>query len=223
MKTGSKIALALGAVAAFLFVKKDNKVSGVGACKKTRRVGYVGEGKPAVFVSTYGKYANGSLKGEWVDLTKFDTYDEFMRYLYKLHSDERDPEFMMQAFEGYPSMWYYEGGMDRETFNKIKDYYNAFADDDEKRQAFEAYAGYFGDEASVEDFEDRYLGTHEDEHSYIDELIENGAINPSELVEKRGTWVIDHDALWRYYVNSGDIHGERTDYGLAVWYRGSFK
>lgn len=223
MKTGNKIALAFGAVAAFLFAKKNNKVSGVGACKKTRRVGYVGEGKPAVFVSTYGKYLNGSLKGEWVDLTKFDTYDEFMRYLRELHSDERDPEFMMQDFEGYPSSWYYEGGMDRETFNKIKDYYNAFADDDEKRQAFEAYAGYFGDEASVEDFEDRYLGTHEDEYSYIDELIENGAIDPQELVKKEGTWVIDHDALWRYYVNSGDIHGERTDYGLAVWYRGSFK
>ena len=73
---------------------------------------------------------------------------------------------------------------------------------------------------SVEDFENRYIGTYEDEYSYIDELIENGVINPSELVEKEGTWVIDHDALWRYYVNSGDIHGERTDYGLAVWYRG---
>lgn len=30
MKTGSKIALALGAVVVFLFAKKDNKVSGVG-------------------------------------------------------------------------------------------------------------------------------------------------------------------------------------------------
>ena len=33
---------------------------------------------PAVYCGTYGKYANGSIEGEWVNLTDFDTYEEFM-------------------------------------------------------------------------------------------------------------------------------------------------
>ena len=60
---------------------------------------------PKVYVSTYAKYNDGSLGGEWVDLTDFDTYEDFVDYCSELHKDENDPEFMVQDYEGYPSSW----------------------------------------------------------------------------------------------------------------------
>lgn len=49
---------------------------------------------PQVYVGTYEKYNNGSLEGEWVDLTDFDNLKDFYRYIRELHKDEREPEFM---------------------------------------------------------------------------------------------------------------------------------
>ena len=34
---------------------------------------------PAVYVGTYGKYNGGSLQGEWVNLTDFDSKEEFIQ------------------------------------------------------------------------------------------------------------------------------------------------
>lgn len=220
MKQGSKIALLAAAGVAALLLKKKQPVSGVGAAKKTRRIGTVEMTHPAVYVGTYAKYNNGSLFGEWVDLTKFDTYEAFMRYIRNLHKDERDPEFMMQDFEGYPESWYYESGMDKATFNKIKEYWNAFDGDDVKKQAYEAYAADLGDKATVEDFEQRYNGTYDSEYDYVDEMIEQGVINPDAWAKKYGTWVYDHEAIWRYLDTDGSVKSYRTDYGDAIIYPG---
>ena len=55
-----------------------------------------------VYVGTYGKYNNGSIAGEWVELSKFDSKKEFYEYCAKLHKDEEDPEYMFQDWEGIP-------------------------------------------------------------------------------------------------------------------------
>ena len=60
---------------------------------------------PAIYVGTYGKYNSGSLKGEWVDLTNFDSKEDFYEYCRELHSDEKDPEFMFQDWEYIPDGW----------------------------------------------------------------------------------------------------------------------
>ena len=206
--------LALGAVA--LCVKPVRKALGIGGTKRTRRIGAVEMTHPAVYVGTYKKYNNGSLFGEWVDLTKFATYEDFMRYIRRLHKDERDPEFMMQDFEGYPESWYYESGMSKETFDKIKEYWDAFDGDDVKRQAYEAFAENWGDGATVEEFENRYYGTWDSEYDYVDDMIESGAIDPIQWAKKEGTWIYDHDAIWRYLDTGGDVQAYSTDYGLAI-------
>lgn len=58
-----------------------------------------------VYVGTYEKYNNGSLFGEWVDLTQFSNIDEFYKYIRRLHKDEPDPEFMFQDWENIPSVF----------------------------------------------------------------------------------------------------------------------
>lgn len=50
---------------------------------------------PAVFVGTWSKYNEGrALAGMWVDLTTFDSYEEFLEFGERLHADEADPELM---------------------------------------------------------------------------------------------------------------------------------
>lgn len=207
--------LALGAAA--LCIKPVRKAFGISGTRHTRRIGAVEMTHPAVYVGTYKKYNNGSLYGEWVDLTKFATYEDFMRYIRNLHKDERNPEFMMQDFEGYPGEWYYESGMSKDTFDKIKEYWDAFDGDDVKKQAYEAYVDWAGSDATVEDFEEKYMGTFDSEYDYIDEMIEEGVIDPARWAKTEGTWVYDHDAIWRYLDTGGDAMSVDTDYGVAIF------
>ena len=192
--------------------------------KRKERIAGVGrtDTHPAVYVGTYKKYNNGSLFGEWVDLTKFATYEDFMRYIRNLHKDERDPEFMMQDFEGYPESWYYEGGMDEDTFYKIKDFYEVFKDDEAKQAAYYAMVEDGWNDLTIPEFEDRYFGTFDSEADYIGEMIEEGVIDPAELARKEGDWVYDIDAIWHYYDTGGDLSSVRTDYGAAIFFPGSF-
>ncbi|SIQ39975.1 Antirestriction protein (ArdA) [Chryseobacterium sp. RU37D] len=54
----------------------------------------------SIYVSTYAKYNNGSLYGKWLNLSDYSDYDELLTAMYELHSDESDPEFMLQDYEG---------------------------------------------------------------------------------------------------------------------------
>lgn len=76
---------------------------------------------PAVYVGTYGKYNSGSLKGEWVRLTDFANYDEFMNYCHNLHRDERDPEIMFQDKEYIPDIFWSESQIDKRFWDLLND------------------------------------------------------------------------------------------------------
>ena len=56
-----------------------------------------------VYVGTYAKYNNGSIAGKWLDLADYTDNEEFYEACKELHSDESDPEFMFQAWEGISS------------------------------------------------------------------------------------------------------------------------
>lgn len=59
---------------------------------------------PAVYVGTWAKYNNGSIEGCWFnDLTVFETESDFLAAARKFHKDEKDPEFMYQDYENFPS------------------------------------------------------------------------------------------------------------------------
>ena len=80
-----------------------------------------GDNNPAVYVGTYGKYNNGSLDGDWVDLTTFDSYDEFLEWCRdKLHKDEPDAELMFQDYENFPPKYYDEWSLDPELWDYIE-------------------------------------------------------------------------------------------------------
>ena len=76
---------------------------------------------PALYCGTYGKYNSGNLSGMWVDISTFDSYEDFENFCLAIHADERDPELMYQDFENMPDSLYHES-MGEKEFNKIEEY-----------------------------------------------------------------------------------------------------
>lgn len=75
-----------------------------------------------VYVSTYHKYNCGSIQGQWVDLTQFENYEQFIKYCKELHKDETDPEFMYQD-NCIDFVFHYmvgECGIDEKVFEAIE-------------------------------------------------------------------------------------------------------
>jgi antirestriction protein len=117
--------------------------------------GDVDLGEPKIYVGTYAKYNNGSIDGKWITLSDYNTYEEFVDACRELHSDEKDPEFMVQDYENFPEKWYHEGGLPtEEEFDKINEYYMM---DDSEKDAYAAYVSYT-DNDSIDDFHDAYQG-----------------------------------------------------------------
>lgn len=160
--------------------------------------------EPSVYVGTYAKYNNGSIDGEWVKLTDFDTYDEFVDYCRKLHSDEDDPEFMVQDFEGFPRAWYHESGLPtEEEFDKIVELGNM---DDDEREAYEAYLGEF--DGDFDDFRERYQGKYDSEEDFAQQLLDDVGM-PDDLEN-----YFDYDAFGRdmmYDFHEGDPDNKDAD------------
>ena len=80
------------------------------------------DGEPSVYVGTYGKYNDGSLCGLWIDLSSFNSYEDFIEFCQAIHADEEDPELMAQDYEGFPRQWYNEGFMSEDDFDHILEY-----------------------------------------------------------------------------------------------------
>lgn len=125
-------------------------------------------GNPAVYVGTYHKYNSGSLFGTWLDLTKFDDYDEFIDICRQLHADEEDPELMFQDYECYPKEYYSESCMDEDTFDKIIEYSSLSEDE---REALEDYFA-LGNEYDLDRFHEAYCGEWDSEEAFAEHIIE---------------------------------------------------
>jgi antirestriction protein len=166
---------------------------------------------PAVYVGTYGKYANGSINGNWVDLKLFDDKEDFLRQCKEIHSDEDDPEFMFQDFQDIPEPFISEGFLSDNLFPFI----NAVQDwSEEYLAAFEIWAENFHyDIASstndiedlISDFNDQYMGDFSGvpggpQRAFAEELFdETERPNLPERIQH----LIDYDAFARDIFSDG--------------------
>lgn len=53
----------------------------------------------SIYVGMYAKYNEGSIYGEWLQLSNYSSYDELLEAMEELNQDEQEPEFMLQDYE----------------------------------------------------------------------------------------------------------------------------
>lgn len=125
------------------------------------------DGSPSVYCGTYRKYNEGSIFGAWLDIAKFDSYDEFINVCRQLHADEEDPELMFQDYEGFPESLYCESCMGEDTFDKILEYARLEEND---REAFDDYLD-LGHDYDIEKFREAYCGQFSSKVDFAEHII----------------------------------------------------
>ena len=192
-----------------VYEESKNKKMGLKFKKMAKESTADNDGTPRIYVGTYAKYNDGSLDGKWIDLTAFDSYEEFVDYCRALHKDEKDPEFMVQDFENYPKKWYHEGGLPtEEEFEKINEFY--LMDDDDK-DAYEAFVEYTGND-SVDSFRDAYEGQFNSAEDFAYHMVNN--LGWDGVVENNLEMYFDYDGFGRdlmYDFHIGDEDNEDAD------------
>lgn len=170
----------------------------------------------SVYVGTWGKYNGGSLHGEWIDLSKFDTPEEFKNYCHKkLHADEPDAELMFQDVEGpaWVRSVISEYGMNYDMV------WGWLALDDWEKPVVDGYIELYGidgfsdfDEL-VEAAQDAYLGGEgQDFDDWVQDFFSEttGHMKVSEFIDKHYNWV-DFDNAKMYMDNDGYGYNEDED------------
>jgi antirestriction protein len=129
----------------------------------------------AIYCGTYAKYNNGSIAGAWIDLTQVSDADELYEICAAIHSNEADPEYMFQDYQGFPRAFYGESGLD----SKIWGYLQKIADGTDA----DALRSFVENDSSADlsSFEDSYCGKYKDMEDYAYELIRECYVLPEPL------------------------------------------
>jgi antirestriction protein len=130
--------------------------------------------RTAVYVGTYAKYNDGSIQGEWLDLEDYSDADEFFQACKELHSDEADPEFMFQDWEGIPDGMISESHLNPEVFTWLEL-------DDNDKQILSAYRDNIDQAGSLEDATEAYQGTFSSKEDFAEDLFCSCYTIPKEL------------------------------------------
>ena len=128
-----------------------------------------GSDSPALYCGTYGKYNSGDLRGMWVNLSTFDSYDGFINFCKAIHADEADPELMYKYHKNIHYALYRES-MGEKVFNNIKKYF-------ELCEEYDVFAVYdFLELFMPEDLDrmpDAYVGVYESKEDFAEELVDD--------------------------------------------------
>ena len=141
-----------------------------------------------LYVGTYQKYNSGSIEGKWIDLEDYTDKDAFLAACAALHSDESDPEFMFQDFEGIPRRLYSEGCVDDAIWEWL-------ALDESDRELLEAYleATSAGPEHTIDDARDAFAGIHSSGADFAADIAEETGAVPKDFP----SWIsIDWESTW---------------------------
>lgn len=113
-----------------------------------------------IYVGTYAKYNNGSLQGEWVELSDFSDLDDFMERCAEIHEDEEAPEYMFQAWE--ETFFGLRDELDRLN-DKEKGAFWVWADGNSSQLTQDAYS-------LVKSFQSDYIGSYASREDFAEEL-----------------------------------------------------
>ncbi|MDL2243291.1 antirestriction protein ArdA [Bacteroidales bacterium OttesenSCG-928-J19] len=129
-----------------------------------------------IYVGTYAKYNNGSIFGEWLNLSDYSNREEFDEACRELHKDEEDPEYMFQDWENIPEALIGESWMSDDIFEIIE----AISDLSKSNQeAFFLWLDNGSYDLDTNDiagqinrFHDDYQGVYQNEEEYAYAVVE---------------------------------------------------
>lgn len=126
-----------------------------------------GSDSPALCCGTYGKYNSGNLRSMWVDLSTFESYEDFENFCLAIHSDEDDPELTYQDYENMPRSLYHERIGEEEFENILK--YCELCDD----YSVEAVDDFLEWDSSddLDRMHDAYVGVYDSEEDFAEEIV----------------------------------------------------
>lgn len=119
-----------------------------------------------VYVGTYAKYNQGSLKGAWLDLANYSDKDAFIEACNALHNDEADPELMFQDHEEIPK------GMIGESFIS-DDVWEWLEMDDSDKELLILYRENIYEKADLDTAKEAFRGTADNAAAFAEQLLED--------------------------------------------------
>ena len=122
---------------------------------------------PALYCGTYGKYNSGNLRGMWVDLSTFDSYDDFINFCKAIHADEADPELMYKYHKNIHYALYHES-MGEKGFEKIMEYCEMC--DDYGVSAVDDFLEWYSAE-DLDMMHDSYAGVYDSKEDFAREIV----------------------------------------------------
>lgn len=128
-----------------------------------------------IYVGTYKKYNEGSIFGKWLKLTDYSNFQELQDAMKNLHSDERDPEFMIQDYEVSPLFENLGLITECHISGKIYDIIESVKDSSYELEVWEAFTDCFGTYDDFEEMqqkiEDSYIGEYDSDEDFTEELL----------------------------------------------------
>jgi len=149
-----------------------------------------------VYVSTYGNYSSGNLKGAWVDCENFSDKEDFVKHCLSLFPKQRDPELMFQDYEDFPRAYYSESNIKEELWD---DYLRL--NDNEKEIVNLGLDHGIADNAR--DCLERFHGVHNTPEDWAQETLEETGM--FENVPKELVYYFDFEAYASDCQLSGDV------------------
>lgn len=149
-----------------------------------------------IYVGTYHKYNNGSIKGDWLDLEDYASNDDFYEACRELHNDEPDPELMFQDWEDIPASFITECSLDERVWDWLEL-------DEDDRQTVSLYLDEIDRQSTVEEALDCYDGEHDSEEDWAREVWDSTGMS-SQLPEYAQNY-IDYESYARDCRLGGDI------------------
>ena len=126
-----------------------------------------GSYSPALYCGTYSKYNSGKLCGMWVNVSTFESYEDFENFCKAIHADEEDPELMYQDFVNMSRSLYHES-MGEEEFNNLLKYCELC--DDYWVSAVDDFLEWFSPE-DLDRMDDAYVGVYDSKEDFAREMV----------------------------------------------------
>ncbi|NJN13828.1 MAG: antirestriction protein ArdA [Richelia sp. RM1_1_1] len=116
---------------------------------------------PRIYVACLAAYNNGKLHGEWIDCDQ--DADDIWSDIEKMLAASPEPDAEEWAIHDFEN-WHGIHIGENEDIERIAELAELI---EEHGKAYAAYYEHYGSDASVEDFQDCYMGEYEDEEDFV--------------------------------------------------------